>query len=156
MKFVMKPAPCNLAQKCRELLSELEVIYQKKQAEYKLSIPENFDINVDPLYFEAALRNLLDNALKYSETPAKVTITTTQKQKELYICISDSGYGIPKKEQRRVFQEFYRTDNNSKGHGIGLAFTQQIVKAHKGHISLQSEVGKGSTFCIILPASIIV
>lgn len=154
--IIMKPTSYRLAQKCRELLSELEIIYQEKQAEYKLSIPENLDIYVDSPYFDAALRNLLDNAFKYSDTPVKLAITSTQKQKELYICISDSGNGIPKKEQRRVFQEFYRTDSKTKGHGIGLAFTQQVIKAHKGHISLQSEVGKGSTFCIILPASIIV
>jgi signal transduction histidine kinase len=155
-KIVMKSAPYNLTQKCGELLSELEIIYNEKLPECKLSIPENFDINVDPLYFEAALRNLLDNALKYSDTPAKVTITSTQKQKELYICIADSGKGIPQKEQRKIFQEFYRADSNSKGHGIGLAFSQQIVKAHKGRISLESEIGKGSTFCIVLPSSIIV
>jgi signal transduction histidine kinase len=155
-KIDMKSAPYNLAQKCREILSELEIIYKEKQAECKLSIPDDLDIYVDTPYFDAALRNLLDNALKYSGTPAKVAITSTQKQKELYICIADSGKGIPQKEQKKIFQEFYRADSNSKGHGIGLAFSQQIVKAHKGHISLQSEVGKGSTFCIILPASTIV
>jgi signal transduction histidine kinase len=155
-KIVMKSAPYNLSQKCRDLLSELEVVYQDKQADCKLSIPDDLEIHVDPLYFEAALRNLLDNAIKYSDTPVKLTITSTQKQKELHICISDSGNGIPKKEQKKIFQEFYRADNNNKGHGIGLAFTQQVIKAHKGHVSLQSEIGKGSTFCIILPTSIIV
>ncbi len=155
-KIVIEPAPYNLAQKCRELLSELEVIYQEKKVVFKLSIPDDLKINVDPLYFDAALRNLLDNALKYSDTPAKLTITSIAKQKGLYICIADSGKGIPKNEQKKIFQEFYRTDNNSKGHGIGLAFTQQIIKAHKGRISLESEIGKGSTFCIILPTSTIV
>lgn len=155
-EIIMESTPYKLAQKCQELVSELKVIHQDKQIRFKLSIPEKLEIKADPLYFEAALRNLLDNAIKYSDTPVNLAITSTQKQKELYICISDSGNGIPKKEQMRVFQEFYRVDNNSKGHGIGLAFTQQVIKAHKGHISLQSEIGKGSTFCIILPASIMV
>ncbi|MDE5420657.1 HAMP domain-containing histidine kinase [Ancylomarina sp. DW003] len=155
-KITMEPAPYNLAQKCRELLSELELIYQEKKPKYKLSIPDDLEIKVDVLYFEAALRNLLDNAFKYSNTPAKLAVTTSQKQKELYICIADSGKGIPQKELKKIFQEFYRTDDNRKGHGIGLAFSQKIIKAHKGRINLQSEIGKGSSFCIILPAQIIV
>ncbi|WP_321321094.1 HAMP domain-containing sensor histidine kinase [Labilibaculum sp.] len=155
-KIVMECASCNLAQKCRDLLSELEIIYQDKQAECKLSIPENLDIHVDPLYFEAALRNLLDNAFKYSDVFAKLEIKAIREQKQLQICVTDSGKGIPQKEQRKIFQEFYRADNNSKGHGIGLAFTQQIVKAHKGRIRLESKLGKGSTFCIVLPEKVII
>lgn len=150
-RISMKSSPYHLAQKCRELLSELEIIYMEKKPECQLSIPENLAIHVDTPYFDAVLRNLLDNAFKYSETPAKVTITTIQKQKELHICIADSGKGIPQKEQKKIFQEFYRADKNSKGYGIGLAFSQQVIKAHKGRISLESEMGKGSTFCIILP-----
>lgn len=155
-KIVMEPTPYNLAQKCKELLSELEIIYQEKKSKYKLSIPDNLEIKVDSLYFEAVLRNLLDNAFKYSNTPAKLAVTTSQKQKELHICITDSGKGIPQKELKKIFQEFYRADNNSKGHGIGLAFSQKIIIAHKGRINLQSELGKGSSFCIILPAQVIV
>jgi len=155
-KIVLEFAPYNLAQKCRDLLSELELIYQGKKPEFSLSIPENLEINVDSLYFEAALRNLLDNALKYSELPAKVTITAKVGQRKLCVYITDLGKGIPQKEQRKIFQEYYRADTNSKGHGIGLAFARQIVKAHKGHISLKSELGKGRTFCIILSEKVII
>ncbi|MDM8159375.1 HAMP domain-containing sensor histidine kinase [Labilibaculum sp. K2S] len=155
-KIILECVPCNLAQMCRDLLSELELVYQDKQAECKLSISENLDIHVDPLYFEATLRNLLDNAFKYSDACAKLEIKAIREQKQLHICIADSGKGIPQKEQRKIFQEFYRADNNSKGHGIGLAFTQQIVKAHKGRIRLESKLGKGSTFCIVLPEKVII
>jgi len=154
--IIMEPSPYNLKQKCIELLSELKIIYQDKQIESKLSISENFVIYVDSLYFDAALRNLLDNALKYSSAYAKLEIKAFRKKKHLNICIRDSGQGIPKKEQHKIFHEFYRADSKSKGHGIGLAFTRQIVKAFKGNISLQSEVGKGSTFHIILPMTIII
>lgn len=155
-KIVLECAPCNLAQKCRELLSELEIIYQDKHAEYRLSIPEDLEIYVDLFYFEAVLRNLLDNAFKYSDASVKIEINAIQKQKHLHICITDWGKGIPKNEQRKVFQEFYRAHKNSKGHGIGLSFSQQIVKAHKGRISLESKLGEGSTFCIVLPEKVIV
>jgi two-component system phosphate regulon sensor histidine kinase PhoR len=106
---------------------------------------------VDPLYFEMALRNLIDNAFKYSTPPAKIDISTRIDKKRFHISIKDSGNGIPKSEQKKIFREFYRSDNITKGHGIGLSFSKQIIKAHKGKISLQSKVDKGSTFCVILP-----
>ncbi|MGQ1910453.1 sensor histidine kinase [Marinifilum sp. RC60d5] len=140
-----------LAEKCEEILSELNVIYQEKQAKYTVNIPKDLNIEVDPLYFEMALHNLLDNAFKYSNTPAKIDITTKNDKNELFICIKDSGNGISKSEQRKIFQEFYRSSNNTKGHGIGLSFSRQIIKAHKGKIKLKSKIGEGSTFCIELP-----
>lgn len=155
-KIVLEVTLFNLAKKCRDLLSESELVYQDKQAECKLSIPENLDIYVDPLYFEAALRNLLDNAFKYSDACVKLEIKAIREKKYLHICVTDSGKGIPKKEQRKIFKEFYRADNNSKGHGIGLAFTQQIVKAHKGRVRLESKLGEGSTFSIVLPGKVII
>lgn len=150
-KIVMKVETYPLAKKCEELLSELNVIYQTKQVKYTINIPEHLNIWVDSLYFEMALRNLLDNAFKYSNASVRINITTKTDKKKLYICIKDSGKGISPKEQKKIFREFYRSDKNTKGHGIGLSFSQQIVKAHKGSIKLQSKIGEGSTFCIVLP-----
>jgi signal transduction histidine kinase len=150
-KIIMKVETYPLAKKCEELLSELNVIYQTKQVKYTINIPKNLNIWVDSLYFEMALRNLLDNAFKYSNASVIINITTKTDKKKLYICIKDSGKGISPKEQKRIFREFYRSDKNTKGHGIGLSFSQQIVKAHKGSIKLQSKIGEGSTFCIVLP-----
>ncbi|MRT93370.1 sensor histidine kinase KdpD [Ancylomarina sp. 16SWW S1-10-2] len=140
-----------LAEKCGEILSELNLIYQEKQAICTINIPKNLNIKVDPLYFEMALHNLLDNAFKYSDAPAKINIITKSDKKELYIYIKDSGKGIPQKEQKKIFQEFYRSSNNTKGHGIGLSFSRQIVEAHKGKIKLESKIDEGSSFWIILP-----
>ncbi len=151
-RFFLDPAPYNLHEKCEQLLSELRVIYQNKKTEYTLNIPKNLSINVDPLYFEAALRCLMDNAMKYSETHVKINIRTIQSQNELCLYIVDSGRGIMKKEQSKVFKEFYRINNKTKGNGIGLAFSKQIIEAHKGSIKLQSILGNGSTFCVILPS----
>ena len=105
-EITIKPTSYNLTQRCQELLLELNIIYREKQAEYKLDITEDIIINVDPLYFEMALRNLLDNAFKYSSSPAKLTVAIMRKRKKIYICITDYGKGIPKKEQKKIFREF--------------------------------------------------
>lgn len=151
-KIFMESAPYNLHEKCDQLLSELKLTYQEKQTDCTLDIPKNLIINVDPLYFDAALRSLMDNAIKYSETSVKVNVSTIQSQNKLLLYIKDTGKGISQKEQSKIFKEFYRINNKTMGHGIGLAFSKKIIKAHKGSIQLQSEVGKGSTFCIALPA----
>ena len=154
-RIFMRASPYNLSEKCEELLSELQLTYQEKQAECTLKIPKDLNINVDPLYFEAALRNLMDNAIKYSDAPAEINISAALSEKELVLQVKDSGKGISKKNHRRIFREFYRIHHKTNGHGIGLAFSKQIIKAHKGQIELQSEVGKGSTFCIILPSELV-
>ncbi|MCY1633355.1 sensor histidine kinase [Marinifilum sp. D737] len=154
-KIVMKAENYPLALKCKEILSELNVIYQEKQAKFDVNISQDLNLMVDPLYFEMALRNLIDNAFKYSDTPAKIDISTKTDKKKFHIYIKDSGNGIPKNEQKKIFSEFYRSDNITKGHGIGLSFSKKVIKAHKGKISLQSKIDEGSTFCIELPIKII-
>lgn len=150
-EIVMAAKTFPLSIKCNELLSELNVIYPEKQAKYNVNIAENLNLLVDPLYFEMALRNLIDNAFKYSDTPAKIDISTNTDKKRFHIYIKDYGSGIPKNEQKKIFSEFYRSNNITKGHGIGLSFSKQVIKAHKGKISLQSKIDQGSTFCVILP-----
>lgn len=150
-KIVMKAENYPLAVKCKEILSELNVIHQVKQAKFDVNLSQDLNLMVDPLYFEMALRGLIDNAFKYSDTPAKIDISTKTDKKRIHIYIKDSGNGIPKNEQKKIFSEFYRSNNITKGHGIGLSFSKQVIKAHKGRISLQSKIDKGSTFCIILP-----
>ncbi|WP_421920344.1 sensor histidine kinase [Marinifilum sp.] len=154
-EIVMAPKAFPLAKKCDEILSELNVIYPEKQAKCNLSIPENLNLLVDPLYFEMALRNLMDNAFKYSTPPAKIDIKAKTSKNKLYIYISDSGEGVPSKEQKKIFREFYRSNDNTKGHGIGLAFSKQVIKVHKGRIELNSQISNGSTFCISLPIKVV-
>lgn len=155
-KLVMEPCKYNLLERCKEILSELTVIYLEKQPTCEFNISDSLQIHVDPYYFEAALRNLIDNALKYSNVPAKITISANTQQNNLELAIRDSGVGIPKLQQKKIFNEFYRLKSNSKGYGIGLAFSNQIIQAHKGSIKLKSELGKGSTFYIALPAKSII
>jgi signal transduction histidine kinase len=110
-------------------------------------------VQADPVYFDGCVRNLLDNAIKYSGENPEVKITAKTSQDRAILTFTDNGKGIGEKERKKVFREFYRSDTRStiKDHGIGLAFVKHVVHAHKGKISVESSPGKGSTFTIILP-----
>jgi two-component system phosphate regulon sensor histidine kinase PhoR len=101
------------------------------------------------------MHNLLDNSLKYCETAPIVEIKTQNKGGNLWIEVSDNGLGVSEKDQKLVFNKFYRVPtgnvHNVKGFGLGLYYVKQMVEAHQGKISLKSTLGKGSTFKIIIP-----
>lgn len=99
------------------------------------------------------LFNLIGNAIKYSPKPAKVDIELAFTLESVKITISDKGIGIPKDEQIKIFQSFYRAKNVNQiyGTGVGLSIASEFVKLHKGHIEVKSEIGEGSAFSIILP-----
>ena len=102
-----------------------------------------------------AISNLLDNAIKYSREVKQLSITTERRGSDLFIEIADRGIGIPRAEQTRVFEKFYRVGNglvhDVKGSGLGLSLVKHIVEAHKGTIAVESDVGKGTRFTIRLP-----
>ena len=104
-----------------------------------------------------AISNLLDNAIKYSGEVKQLSITTERRGAELSIEIADRGIGIPRAEQAKIFEKFYRVGNglvhDVKGSGLGLSLVKHIIEAHQGTISVESEVGKGSRFTILLPLS---
>ena len=102
-----------------------------------------------------AISNLLDNAIKYSGNVKQVSITTKTLGPDVSIEIADRGIGIPRAEQSKIFEKFYRVGNglvhDVKGSGLGLSLVKHIIEAHKGTISVESDVGKGSRFTILLP-----
>ncbi|WP_296353496.1 HAMP domain-containing sensor histidine kinase [Winogradskyella sp.] len=106
-------------------------------------------------HFTNVIVNILDNAIKYSEDEPKIDVYTENIGNNVILKIADQGNGMSKQVAKRVFEKFYRehTGNvhNVKGHGLGLAYVKRIVDDHQGHISVESEKGKGSTFIIKLP-----
>jgi signal transduction histidine kinase len=104
-----------------------------------------------------AISNLLDNAIKYSREVKQLTITTQTLGANLSIEIADQGIGIPRAEQTKIFEKFYRVGDglvhDVKGSGLGLSLVKHIIEAHHGTISVESDVGKGSRFTILLPLS---
>jgi len=117
--------------------------------------PDLPPVSIDRYAMEQAISNLLDNAIKYSRDVKRLSITTERRGSDLSIEIVDRGIGIPRAEQAKVFEKFYRVGNglvhDVKGSGLGLSLVKHIVEAHNGTISVESEVGKGSRFTILLP-----
>jgi two-component system, OmpR family, phosphate regulon sensor histidine kinase PhoR len=103
------------------------------------------------------LQNLLDNAVRYTPSGGHICVRAQSTGQEVVISVSDTGIGIPKVEQERIFERFYRADparsREMGGTGLGLAIAKHLVEAHGGHIQVESEVSRGSTFSIFLPSA---
>jgi len=101
--------------------------------------------------------NLVDNAIKYSGESKKVDIKLASENEGLLVYIRDYGIGISLKDQERIFERFFRSDESQlrgiKGSGIGLTIVKRILDAHGGHLTIESQPGEGSTFCVYLPIS---
>lgn len=112
-------------------------------------------IVADETHLTNLIFNLIDNGIKYSTESPHITIATKVVDGRFLLSVSDEGIGISKEDQRHVFEKFYRVStgdiHNVKGFGIGLNYVAQVVKLHQGHITLESELGKGSTFTVSLP-----
>lgn len=102
-----------------------------------------------------AVRNLLENAVRYTPLGGDITVATSNEGAEVRIAVTDSGEGIPTRDHERVFERFYRVDSararESGGTGLGLAIVKHVVESHRGSVDLESELGVGSTFTIRLP-----
>jgi signal transduction histidine kinase len=113
------------------------------------------EIEVDDEALTRAVRNLLDNAVKYSPEPSHLEVGLERRNGDVLIRVRDQGIGIPAHEQAGMFAKFHRGEQarrrGIKGTGIGLAMVDEIVRAHHGRVEVESEPGKGSTFTIVLP-----
>ena len=114
---------------------------------------EPVELIADQFYLTSAITNILENAVKYGGS--RINVTTKINGSFYQVAIQDNGMGIPDGEQEKVFAKFYRTEkgdvHNSKGLGLGLYYSQQIMTAHGGYIRVESATGKGSTFTLFLP-----
>ncbi|ARN56647.1 ATP-binding protein [Sedimentisphaera salicampi] len=128
----------------------------QKNISIELTSSGDIHIPVNPNLLEQAVMNLVDNAVKYSSENTEVHITIVQDSDETRIAVQDHGCGIPKSEQERLFERFYRVDKGRSrelgGTGLGLSIVKHIVSTvHGGRITLESTLNKGSTFTIHLP-----
>ena len=104
------------------------------------------------------IMNLLDNAVTYSNTGGKVKLEVKTEYNKAFMIVSDTGIGIAKDHLDHIFERFYRVDparSRAAGStGLGLAIVDWIVRAHDGSITVESEVGKGTTFTVVLPIAV--
>ena len=112
-------------------------------------------VRADREALRCVLWNLFENAVKYSPESEAVRVELAKNGRRVEIAVEDHGVGIPRREQRSIFEKFVRgsaaRESQIRGTGIGLAMARQIVRAHGGDITVASELGKGSTFRVHLP-----
>jgi len=142
----------------RELISSIQdrVRHEGFQIELKIEDPLPV-ITVDRAAITQAVANVIDNAIKYSGESRKVIVSSFREGSNLIIAVKDFGIGIKSDEVDKVFERFYRGGDELtrtvKGSGLGLTLVREIVEAHQGKVDVESELGKGSLFCIRLPIS---
>ncbi len=110
----------------------------------------------DPHDLDVLFGNLLSNAVKYSDAGGTIrVVVTTEGDGDLVVAVSDDGIGISEEDRERLFREFFRSTNpealTRPGTGLGLAISARIVARHGGRIGVESELGRGSTFRVVLP-----
>lgn len=114
-------------------------------------------VDADKSKIQQVLYNLLDNAIKFSNTDSKIQIRTEEKGSKVFVSVKDHGIGIPKDSLKKIWERFYKTDTSrgkdKKGTGLGLSITKEIITAHQENINVISTEGVGTEFIFTLPRS---
>lgn len=143
-----------------ELIAELAARFSLSVEDKKGSISidlaaKNELVYVDEVHISNVITNLLDNAVKYCQTEPHIKIQTKNTNNTIIIYVQDNAIGIAKKDQNLIFERFYRVSTGNvhdvKGFGLGLSYVKSIIELHGGRVSLESSLGKGSTFKVFLP-----
>jgi len=137
------------------MCKEFEPAARGKELQIAVECPRDSFVETDQSLFERVIRNLLDNAIKYTDS-GRVSLRVTSEGSDLVIAVADSGRGIPEAEQTRVFEEFYQLDNperdRSRGLGLGLAIVRRLTDLMRIRMEMRSLPGTGTTFYLTLPA----
>lgn len=136
-----------------EIIKEMAPIAEKNKLKIRYKEYENIKITADKMQLKRVIKNIIQNAITHSNSKNNIDINVMKTQKEVVISVADYGKGIPQKDLEAVFQKYYSTAKKFRkiGTGLGLYLARQIVKAHGGEITVESEDGKGTTFYIHLP-----
>jgi two-component system phosphate regulon sensor histidine kinase PhoR len=128
---------------------------EDKQMKIQLVCDEQIVVRMNTSLLEQAVLNLVENAIKYSPLGGDVRISVEQNGKEVAITVKDNGCGITQEHLPRIFERFYVVDKGRSrklgGTGLGLAIVKHIAQVHGGSVTVESSLGKGSTFTIHLP-----
>lgn len=149
----------NLSEVIESAVKAMEYFIKENGFELKAEIDPNITMIADADAIEQAALNLLSNAVKYSHDNKQIVIRLWEEDQSTYFQVSDRGIGILEAKQKYIFDKFYRAHSGNEkdigGAGLGLTVVKHIVDAHQGKIEVKSEVGKGSTFTIVLPKDIV-
>lgn len=146
----------NLGELLKEVVAEIRTEADKAGHTLKLQLPKKpVFLTVDDHMLRMSVENLLTNAIKYTLKKGRIVVSLKRTAYHIHISVKDNGIGIAEKDHPRLYKLFTRLNNKQtqavSGTGVGLYLAKHLVELHKGHINVQSEPGKGSTFTIILP-----
>jgi len=158
-RFMYHPKTVDIIELLEKVAEPVRVLAKNKGVKFEFKKPADKSskvIKADIEKLSLAVKNLLENAVFYTNAGGKVILSVKRRKDDVLVSIKDAGIGIPKDQQNRVFSKFFRGDNavrmETEGTGLGLFITKNIIEAHKGKISFESEEGKGTTFKFSLPA----
>jgi heavy metal sensor kinase len=145
----------NLKELLTELASDIEVLCEEKSIGFHLSAQDALIVRGDKVKLRELFLNLLDNAIRYTIEGGDIFVSLTKHGSNAYVAVRDTGIGIPEEHLAHIFERFYRVDKTRSrsegGSGLGLSICQRIVELHNGKIEVESKVGEGSTFTVVLP-----
>jgi two-component system, OmpR family, phosphate regulon sensor histidine kinase PhoR len=153
--------PIDLGRVAEETASELRPLAEAKQQELAVQVAPTPPILGDEVSLRTLVRNLLDNAVRYTEPGGHISVSVTEeggagRPQYVVLAVKDDGVGIPVADQRRVFERFYRVDKarsrETGGTGLGLSIVRHVAERHGGQVEVSSALGSGSTFTVRIPA----
>lgn len=145
----------NLNEMTQAILKRLIPLAKKKDIKLIYESHKDIFVEIDEMKLTLAISNLIENAIKYTPEGGEVRVILQSDLQDVFITVQDTGIGIAKEEQSRIFERFYRTDKTRNretgGTGLGLSITYRTVIMHNGSIQVESEEGKGSIFTVQIP-----
>lgn len=145
----------NLDEVLDEVSADVKLLASEKGLQFKLGPRKNLTLRADRLKLRQLFISILENAVHYTPSGGSVSLSAIEKNGMAVVAISDTGIGIPPEHLPHIFDRFYRVDQTQSrvdtGTGLGLAIAKSIAEAHGGRMEAESEVGKGTTFYVILP-----
>lgn len=153
---VLKRTKFDVVDVIRETRNTVEGQCEAKNIDFRIKCPaDDTIVYADKMKIGQVIYNLIDNAIKFSPKDSNIVVTISEKNDKVFISVKDSGPGIEKDKQNKVFERFYKTDSSrgkdKQGTGLGLSIVKEIVKAHGEQINLISTEGAGSEFSFSLP-----
>lgn len=151
----LRPESVQLQAIVDDVLSSLRLKYSSREIDFSSDITDDTSVWVDRASLQVILQNIVDNSIKYSEGVAKIKIVASSKDDKTLFSVEDEGVGIDHREQKRVFDKFYRVTSayrqNSQGYGIGLYHVRTLVERNGGSIELWSAPKQGTKITVTLP-----
>ncbi len=151
----MEHLPVSLDELIEDVQRQGSLLGQERDVQVVLSATTPAVVLGDELRLRELFLNLVDNAIKYSRSGGTVEMALSIEQGQARLSVTDHGIGIAQEDQPQIFDRFYRSDHarahTKKGTGLGLAICIWIAESHRGQIKVQSKIGEGSTFTVLLP-----